>query len=136
VTPDPKVDCAGAPVITLAGREWFVPVLAMRQTRSVVPALMRLMPALQRLQSGDASQLSEADYEAIIEAVHGALTRAYPTLTRDAFLDLPASTPELIAALGLVTQQTGFFQRGGDDAGEARGETAKVSTAPREASIG
>jgi hypothetical protein len=39
-------------VVTLAGREWFVPVLAMRQARVVVPALMRLMPVLQEMQSG------------------------------------------------------------------------------------
>ena len=51
--PDPEIDCAGAPVITLAGREWFVPVLAMRQARVVVPGLMRLMPTLQAMQSGE-----------------------------------------------------------------------------------
>ena len=37
MNPDPKIDCAGAPVVVLAGREWFVPVLAMRQARVVVP---------------------------------------------------------------------------------------------------
>ena len=52
MNPDPNINCAGAPVVTLAGREWFVPVLAMRQARVVVPALMRLMPVLQEMQSG------------------------------------------------------------------------------------
>jgi hypothetical protein len=112
LSPDPQVDCANAAVVTLAGREWFVPALAMRQARIVVPALMRLMPVLQNLQSGateGAAQLSENDYDAILDVVHAALTRAYPRLTRDEFLDLPASTPELIAALAVVTRQTGFF---------------------------
>lgn len=113
LSPDPQVDCATAAVVTLAGREWFVPVLAMRQARIVVPALMRLMPVLQNLQNGatmGVAQLSQADYDAILDVVHAALTRAYPRLTRDEFLDLPASTPELIAALAVVTRQTGFFK--------------------------
>ena len=113
LSPDPQIDCAKAAVVTLVGREWFVPVLAMRQARIVVPALMRLMPVLQNLQNGAAmgvAQLSQADYDAILDVVHTALTRAYPRLTRDEFLDLPASTPELIAALAVVTRQTGFFK--------------------------
>ncbi|ARN82173.1 hypothetical protein [Methylocystis bryophila] len=113
MSPDPQIDCANAAVVTLAGREWFVPVLAMRQARIVVPALMRLMPVLQNLQNGaaeGAAQLSEAEFDAILDVVYAALTRAYPRLSRDAFLDLPASTPELIAALAVVTRQTGFFK--------------------------
>ncbi len=118
MSPDPQVDCANAAVVTLAGREWFVAVLAMRQARIVVPALMRLMPVLQNLQAGleGAAQLSEKDYDAILDVVHAALTRAYPRLTRDAFLDLPASTPELISALAVVTRQTGFFKPAEADA--------------------
>ncbi len=139
MNPDPAIGCAGAPVVTLAGREWFVPILAMRQARVVVPGLMRLMPVLQSLQGGDAAAmalLDEATYDAILNVVHAALTRAYPALTREAFLDLPASTPELIAALAVVTRQTGFFKPAEDAAGEAPGETAKNSTAPRDVSTG
>ena len=58
-----------------AGREWFVPVLAMRQARVVVPALMRLMPVLQEMQSGQPSamaRLSEENYDAIIAVVNAA----------------------------------------------------------------
>ncbi len=124
MNPDPNIDCCGAPVVTLAGREWFVPVLAMRQARVVVPALMRLMPVLRDMQSGEPAamaRLSSEDYDAIIAVVHSALTRAYPDLSREAFLDLPASTPELVAALGVVTRQTGFFKPA-DAAEEALGE--------------
>ena len=139
MNPDPKINCAGAPVVALAGREWFVPTLAMRQSRIAVPGLMRLMPVLQSLQSGDAAamaRLDEETYDTILNVVHAALTRAYPTLTREAFLDLPASTPELIAALAVVTRQTGFFKSAEDPAGEAKGETASNSTAPLSVSIG
>jgi len=142
MNPDPNIDCAGAPVVTLAGREWFVPVLAMRQARVVVPALMRLMPVLQEMQSGQPSamaRLSEENYDAIIAVVHAALTRAYPELSRERFLDLPASTPELVAALGVVTRQTGFFRPAdatGQVLGETLGETAKSATAPQNSSTG
>jgi hypothetical protein len=142
MNPDPNINCAGAPVVTLAGREWFVPVLAMRQARVVVPALMRLMPVLQEMQSGQPqamARLSEENYDAIIAVVHAALTRAYPELSREMFLDLPASTPELVAALGVVTRQTGFFRpadASGDSLGETLGETAKPATAPQNSSTG
>ena len=39
MTPDPKIDCARAAVVALGGREFFVPVLALRQARIVVPGL-------------------------------------------------------------------------------------------------
>ncbi|HXY57618.1 MAG TPA: hypothetical protein VEH76_03465 [Methylocystis sp.] len=136
MNPDPKIDCAGAPVVTLAGREWFVPVLAMRQARVVVPGLLRLMPVLAAMQTGDAAalaQLSQENFETIVDVVHAALTRAYPALSREAFLDLPASTPELIAALAVVTRQTGFFKPA-DAPGESSGETR--ATAPQNSSIG
>ena len=142
MNPDPNINCSGAPVVTLAGREWFVPVLAMRQARVVVPALMRLMPVLQEMQSGQPAamaRLSEENYDAIIAVVHAALTRAYPELSRAMFLDLPASTPELVAALGVVTRQTGFFRpadAAGEGLGETLGETAKPATAPRNSSTG
>ena len=142
MNPDPNINCSGAPVVTLAGREWFVPVLAMRQARVVVPALMRLMPVLQEMQSGQPgamARLSEENYDAIIAVVHAALTRAYPELSREMFLDLPASTPELVAALGVVTRQTGFFKpadTSGEGLGETLGETAKPATAPQNSSTG
>lgn len=138
MTPDPRIDCADAPVVTLAGREWFVPVLAMRQARVVVPGLMRLMPLLGELQSGEPramAKLGEAEFDDIVTVVHAALTRAYPDLSREDFLDLSISTPELIGALGVVTKQTGFFRpapAGETQAGEAPGETP----APQNSSTG
>jgi hypothetical protein len=130
--PDQSLIAPGCPIVAFAGREWFVPTLAMRQSRVVVPALMRLMPVLQQMQSGQTAGLSEEHFENIIAIVHAALTRAYPTLTRDEFLDLPASTTELVAAIAAVMRQTGFFKPAEDAApGEQVGETTNRSTAPR-----
>ncbi len=136
MTPDPTIDYAGAPVIKLAGREWFVPVLAMRQARIVVPGLMRLMPTLQAMQSGDVgamARLSQDNFDAILDVVYAALTRAYPKLARDEFLDLPATTVELVAALSVVTRQTGLFKPA-DALGEAVGETSTPAISPQNSS--
>ena len=48
--PDPKIDCARAPVVVLGGLEFFVPTLALRQARMVVPGLLKLMPRLNAIQ--------------------------------------------------------------------------------------
>ena len=128
--PDPKIDCAGAPVITLAGSEWFVPQLAMRQLRIVVPGIMRVVPLLKTIETDPAS-IGEADIDAIIRVVHTALTRAYPTLTFDTFLDMPITTAESISALHPIMRQSGFWKPADDTAvGEAPGETTTSSTAP------
>ena len=135
--PDQSLIAPGCPIVTLAGREWFVPVLAMRQARVVVPAIMKLLPAIPRMKSGDVTALDAETFDLIITAVHGALTRAYPSLSRDEFLDLPASTNELAAAIGVVTRQTGFFKPAEEAApGETKGETASGSTAPHRRSTG
>ncbi len=106
--PDQSLIAPGCPVITLAGKEWFVPTLALRQSRVVVPALIRLLPDLAELPSNWAP-LSDDGFDSIIDVVHVGLTRAYPTLSREEFLDLPISTSELIGALAVVMRQTRFF---------------------------
>ncbi|HUO54276.1 MAG TPA: hypothetical protein VMU18_06030 [Rhodoblastus sp.] len=114
--PDPKIDCARAPVVALGGREFFVPVLALRQARVVVPGLLKLMPRLNAVQArigaGDplgATLLDRDDVELMIDVVHCGLTRAYPDLSRDDLLDLEAAFPELVSALAAIARQTGLF---------------------------
>lgn len=114
--PDPKIDCARAPVIVLGGREFFAPPLALRQARVVVPGLLQLMPRLnaiqQRIGAGDplgVALLDRGDLELMIDVVHCGLTRAYPELSRDELLDLEADFTELTAALAVIAKQTGLF---------------------------
>ncbi|MGO8740071.1 hypothetical protein [Rhodoblastus sp.] len=114
--PDSKIDCSRAPVVALGGQEFFVPTLALRQARVVVPGLLKLMPRLNAIQAriaaGDplgATLLDKDDVELMIDVVHCGLTRAYPDLSRDDLLDLEAAFPELIAALGAIAKQTGLF---------------------------
>jgi hypothetical protein len=139
MNPDPKIDCAAAPVVTLAGREWFIPPLAMRQSRSVVPTLMRILPVLEFGESPKIDAMrafGEAQLDDLVNVVHGALTRAYPQLSRDEFLDLPIRLEELFAAIPVVAQQCGFF-KAADAPGEEQGETAPAtSPAPLPTSTG
>ncbi|MCI4680175.1 hypothetical protein K9U39_10965 [Rhodoblastus acidophilus] len=114
--PDPKIDCARAPVVALGGEEFFVPTLALRQARLVVPGLLKLMPRLNavqaRIAAGDplgATLIDQDDVELMIDVVHCGLTRAYPDFSRDDLLDREAAFPELVAALGVIARQTGLF---------------------------
>jgi hypothetical protein len=116
MTPDPKIDFSRAAVVELGGREFFVPPLALRQARIVVPGLLKLMPRLNAIQArigaGDplgAALLEQDDIELMIEVVHSGLTRAYPEISRDEVLDLQAGFAELIAALAAIARQTGLF---------------------------
>ena len=126
---DKSVDCVGAPIITLAGREFFVPPLALRQSRVAVPLLIRLMPALSAVDER-ADALGEGEWDSLIRLVHAAITRAYPGAKLDDVLDLPATLAELASAVGVITRQTGMFKTAADDAGEAKGEAENDGPAP------
>lgn len=91
--------------ITIAGRLWPVPLLAPRQNRIVVPALIEL----------DARP--EGHYDRLLDIVFVALTRAHPAITRADFEDWPIAYDELINALPIIARQTGFV---GERAGPAR----------------
>jgi hypothetical protein len=114
--PDPKIDCSGASVVSLGSQEFFVPMLALRQARVVVPGLLKLMPRLNAVQArigaGDplgAAMLEQDDFDLMIDVVHCGLTRAYPGFSREGLLDLQAGLAELVAALAVVAKQTGLF---------------------------
>ena len=83
-------------VIVIAGREWTVPLLAPKQNRVVVPALLRLATS------------GAEQYDLLLDTVFAALTRASPDIVRDEFEDWPVTTRELLAALPVVAKQTGF----------------------------
>lgn len=120
--------CSDTPAITLAGREWPVPLLAPRQNRIVVPALLELIPKILRArdeaaargETGSLAQVSRyldtAAYDRLTEVAFTALTRAHPALARTEFDDLPIDTFELIAAVRTIALQAGLIR--------PRGETA------------
>jgi hypothetical protein len=109
--------------IRLAGREWPVPVLAPRQNRIVVPALLDLVPKILRARdesekAGEkggfaalARYLDTPTYDQLAEIVFAALTRAHPGLARAEFDDMPIDTLELIASVTMIARQAGLVRR-------------------------
>jgi len=110
------------PTVVLAGREWPIPVLAPRQNRIVVPALLELIPKILRARD-EASNAGESRiaqlaryldtpaYDRLADVAFTALTRAAPELSRAEFDELPIGTLELIAAAPIVALQAGLLKR-------------------------
>lgn len=111
--PKAGIDCASAGIVTLAGVEWFVPLLAMRQNRVVVPRMLKVLPLIDAARDLDSDAyidvFNEETLDMFTHIVHAALTRAYD-LTLDAFLDLPITPREMMAAMPVIVKATGFFR--------------------------
>lgn len=129
-TIDPNVDLSEAIKISLGGRDWFVAPLMLRQTRKIWPYFPTALKALGRLEvvfaqwqigrnpddvrpqeiaDGDLLErldLSEAESEAIVRVIHGALSRVYRGLTFDDLEEMPISVMSLLPALRVVIAQS------------------------------
>lgn len=114
-----------APKVTLGGLQWAVPMLSARQNRIIDPLILSLLPIFAKWQTDKAlalSNISAPQYEALQEIALQGIRQARPEITRDQFLDLPVTLPELIAAFSVIAQQTGVFAR--TDSGEVQAGTA------------
>jgi hypothetical protein len=114
------VDFEDAPKVSLGGREWPVPVLAAKQNRVIDPLILSLLPVFKLWQTDRASALAKitgSEYDKLLDICLHAIRRANPDLTKDQFLDLSITLPELVAAFPVIAQQTGIFKRG--EPGEA-----------------
>lgn len=106
--------------VTLGGKKWEIPMLSARQNRVVDPLILSLLPLFATWQSDKVAaigMLSQPQYEALQEIAYQGISRGQPQVSRDTFLDLPVSLPELVTAFAVVAEQTGIFSRG--DPGEA-----------------
>ncbi len=101
--------------VTLAGRSWVMADLAPRQFRKVIPAVVGLAAVR------SVADLDEEAIDRLLDALYWALTRNYPDLTRDEFLDLPIKLPELVQALPPLAQAAGIERREAQGPGEPRG---------------
>jgi hypothetical protein len=102
------------PVITLAGKEYPVPMLALKQNRVVVPACMRLR-GLKPL------EISQEQFDDLIDITFLGAQRGTPGLNKVDFMEMPIKTAELLMAFPVIMQQTGMFKakEGVSDTGEA-----------------
>ncbi len=111
------VEAPRVPLIDLGGRVWVIPMLAARQNRTVVPALLEVVPKIIKAREdggGDLQQLARfldtQTYDLLLDLTYTALTSAEPTLTREAFDDLPIDTLDLIGAVNTIARQAGLLR--------------------------
>lgn len=139
---------ADAPTIRVAGRDWPVPELAVKQLRIVIPALLKLNPLMIRMQevAGEALKavdaaklenrelsardlrwidriaLSTEDFDLLCDVVFLGITRGTPGFSRAEFDNMPVSTEDLLSALPVVAEQSRGVRReptGGKPVGES-----------------
>jgi hypothetical protein len=122
------------PTVTLGGRQWPIPELAIRQLRLVRRPLIDLTDQIAATESETTGErvmkLSTAQYEAMVEIVYQGLTRAHPKLTRDEFLDMPATDMEIFQAFLVVRSRSGLFVTASEarPPGEAQAEPSPTGT--------
>lgn len=100
------------PTISLGGKDYPVPPLAIRQMRLVIPAMVRLKGL--RIDTITEEQIGD-----LIEIVYQAVYPAQDKLTRDDFNNLPVSPLDLMKAMPVIATQTGMAPKKEADAGEA-----------------
>lgn len=127
----------GAPTITLAGMEFPIPMLAIKQNRVVVPALLRLSGMLKSIGDAVAGQadplwftkiaISTEDFDLMCEIVVAGIQRATPGFSRGEFDQMPIALPDILNAVGTIAGQTGMMAQ---VKGTTTGETSGVASAP------
>lgn len=124
---DNYINTDGAMSVIIGGKLWPVPVLAARQNKIIDPLILGLLPIFAQWQDNREEALKKIgreQYDALLEISFVAISCIHRDLSREQFLDLPVTLPELIAAFSIIAQQTGVFQKSsGEDAvpGEAAG---------------
>ena len=121
-----EYDPLKTPAIVLAGKNWPIPELSIRQLREVRGPLMELHKRLFKAMYGASSPeiaklkasatfetLDRNDFERlVVEPVYWGLTKAHPTLKLEEFLDWSVDEQELVSAVFVVQQQSGLFVPG------------------------
>jgi hypothetical protein len=96
---------AEIPTVTLAGKQYPVPILVARQLRIVVPAIMRL-----GVLAKDPTKLTTAHYDDMISILFWGAIWPNDRKANESFLmDLPLSFQEMQDALTVIRGQTGLF---------------------------
>jgi hypothetical protein len=115
---DESVDLASARQVRLAGRDFYIAPLSLRQ----ILAIADYVPKLSGI---TAENMSGERLAPLAEVLWHGLRRAHPRLTRDEFFDLPIPIGELVAALPVVIEQAGG-RKVDTDAGESQAASASA----------
>lgn len=95
-----NLDRGSARVVRLAGADFYVAPLSLRQ----ILAIADYVPKLSAI---GADNVSGERLAPLAEVLWHGLRRAHPKLTREEFFDLPITIAELVAALPVVIEQAG-----------------------------
>lgn len=117
---DETIDLATARVVRLAGHDFYVAPLSLRQ----ILAVADYVPKLSAI---SADNLSGERLTPLAEVLWHGLRRAHPQLTREEFFDLPITIAELVAALPVVIEQAGG-RRVDATAGEMVAASASIAS--------
>ncbi len=97
---DESVDLSAARRVRLAGRDFHVAPLSLRQ-------ILAIADHVPKLSGITAENMSGERLAPLAEVLWHGLRRAHPKLTREEFLDLPITLGELVTALPVVIEQAG-----------------------------
>ncbi len=122
-------DTVGLPTIRLAGNDYYVAPLLLRQIIANVTLAGKVFPALRKyatlLKAVAADKptealpdiaIDEADLLALVDYVRNGLVRLYPGVCREDILDQPVTILQLMMACDVVSSQSGGVKD--TDAGE------------------
>jgi hypothetical protein len=112
---DANIDKARAKTITLAGQQFTVCPLPLRQ----VLAIADQVPKLRGI---SIDNVSAEKFEPAIAVLLAGLKKAHPGITQDDLLDLPISLVEIMHAVPVIVEQAG-----GQRADAAPGEPSAAS---------
>ncbi len=119
---DESLDLSAARTVRLAGRDFYVLPLSLRQ-------IIAMADHVPKLSGITAENLSGERLMPVCEVVWDGLRRAHPKLTKDEFLDLPITMAELVAAVPVVIEQAGG-KKVSADTGEGQPHRASAMGTP------
>ena len=97
---DESIDLAAARVVRLAGLDFYVAPMSLRQ-------ILAIADHVPKLSGITAENMSAERLTPLAEVLWHGLRRAHPKLARDEFYGLPITLGELVAALPVVIEQAG-----------------------------
>ena len=124
-----KTCLADTPKITLAGQDWPIPKLTLRQNIDLQNAYASVGDRIIR-DGVRVTELTSEDLMKLADVVRIGLSRAHPTVNIDDVLALDTGASELVPALLVIMQQSGLWrpvENPGEDPGEPSPQTGTAS---------
>jgi hypothetical protein len=100
----PQTEIDLAPKIEVGGRQWPVPQLAARQLRVILPRWREVAGI-------DYGTITTQQFDACVDVLHAAISRANPDVGREEILDLPITIYEILPALNIIAEQMGVLKK-------------------------